>query len=85
MSYRRARKGMNEMESLYSFLDKRVKIIDENGKEWHGYVENVESAWDNEPDGLAEDSIVIKADSGYKNSSYVEFMQHEVKSIEVEK
>lgn len=73
------------MESFYSFLGKRVKIISIKEMEWHGYVENVESAWDNAPDGIAEDSIVIKVDSGYKNSPYVEFMQHEVKSIEVEK
>lgn len=73
------------MISLYDYLGKKVRIISSSGKEWHGYVDNVESAWDNEPDGLAEDSIVLNIGSENRIPKYMEFMQHEVKSIEVEK
>lgn len=47
------------MISLHDYLDKRVRIINSSGKEWHGYIDNVESAWDNEPGGIAEDSIPL--------------------------
>ena len=50
------------MISLYGYLGKRVKIIDDNGKEWHGYVDLYTSDLDNETDGIAEESIVIKTD-----------------------
>ncbi len=73
------------MISLYGYLGKRVKIIDDNGKEWHGYVDLYTSDLDNETDGIAEESIVIKTDGEDDEIRYIEFMQHEVKSIEVEK
>ncbi len=68
------------MISLYDYDGKRVKIVDTDGKEWHGYVDFYTSKYDNEE---GEGSITCRMDD--PNNSYVEFMQHEVKSIEVEK
>ena len=76
---------MSKMKNLEDYFGKRVKIVDDNGKEWHGRVIDYTSALDNETDGIVEESIVIKTDDKDEDKRYIEFMQHEVKSIEVEK
>lgn len=66
--------------NLRSYFDRHVKIIDIDGDEWHGYVDNYTSALDNDDENEA--SIVCKIDGEKKR--YIEFMEHEIKSIEIE-
>ena len=83
MSYPHGREEMSKVKSLEDYFGKRVKIIDVDGKEWHGRVTDYTSAADNETDGIAEESITCRMDGFH--DGLIELFPNEIKSIEVEK
>lgn len=68
------------MEPLYKYIGKRVKIIDINGKEWHGIGEVYSDALDNE-DGV--ESLAFRMDG--VNDALIDISPSDIKFIEVEK
>lgn len=66
------------MDNLYNYLGKNIILIDTDGKQWNGKVDMFDSAEDND---TGEDSIVILCDDN--PNQLVEFMQSEIKEIEV--
>lgn len=51
------------LDVLLSFLEKRVCIIDDKGKEWHGQCWGVYSGVENEDEyGVVEDSLELLHD-----------------------
>lgn len=50
-------------ETMFPFMEKQVKIIDDKGKEWTGLCWGVYSGTENEDDyGVAEDSLELLED-----------------------
>lgn len=69
-----------EVVDLERFYKKRVRITDYSGKKWYGVVDNITSAADNEEDDApGEISVGLKPERGLG----IDFMLHEIKSIEV--
>lgn len=79
---------MESKYELYEYFGKRVKIISNKGNEWHGRVINYTSALDNDDEN--EESIICSIDGHEErrlkgtNYLHIEFMAHEIKSIEME-
>lgn len=67
------------MKPLYEYLGKRVKLIDINGKEWHGTGEYYSGALDNE-EGM--ESLAFRMDG--VDDVLIFVFPNEIKSIEVE-
>lgn len=70
--------------NLRSFEGKTVRLIDNEDKEYEGYVEDYVFAEDNAPeevDALILDNLVRKSD-GYKFEKLIEFTAPEIKSID---
>lgn len=63
--------------SLFDFLEKKVKIIDINNKEWHGYVLTYTPKIDTEDE--LYDEIGLRSEED--NLLYA-FRENEIKSIE---
>jgi len=71
------------MINLWQYKDaKKVKLTDEDGKEFVGYIDEITDAeeyiCDEENTENLEDGITLKI-----GESLVEFMQSEIKSIEI--
>lgn len=81
--YPHGQEEMSKVKSLEDYFGRHIKIIDVDGKEWHGRVTDYTSAADNETDGIAEESITCRMD-GVTNG-LIEFFPGDVVSIEVEK
>lgn len=63
--------------SLFDFLEKKVKIIDINNKEWHGYVLTYTPKIDTEDE--LYDEIGVRSD---EDNLLYGFRENEIKSIE---